>query len=306
VDEAERKRHLDTLEKTPARLKAALKGVPKKLLLWAPAPGKWSILEIVCHMRDMEEHAYLARYRRILAEDDPALPDIDGDQWALERDYRAQKLAEVLRDWLRVRKESLRLLKKVKGGQWSRRGIHEAAGPLTVEDFLRRQAAGNDEAHLGQIDAIKRRHTLLSRLESGPITLGVATRGLAEDAARRRPPDGTWAVVEHACHLRDLEQVFAERFTKMAHQEQPALWMMDNDKVAEARRYRDADLSGAAREFRRLREATVLLLRALPQSSWRRIGRHPTRGDVSIEQLAERLAEHDEHHLGAIRRLAGL
>jgi len=186
VEDAERKRHLETLETTPGRLKAALKGVPKKLLLWTPAPGKWSILDIVCHMRDMEEHAYLARYRRILAEDDPALPDIDGDQWALERDYRGQKLTEVLREWVRLRKECLRLLKKVKGGQWARRGTHEAAGPLTVHDFLRRQAAGNDEAHLGQIESIKRRHipTASGRRSSTPATFATSSRS-SPSASRR-------------------------------------------------------------------------------------------------------------------------
>ena len=131
VDEAERAQHLKTLTETPARLKAALKGVSKKLAAARPAPGKWSILEIVCHMRDMEREAYLARYRRILAEDNPPLPDIDGDTIALERDYRAQSLAAVLRDWSKLRKESLKLLKKVKGGQWERVGTHETAGRLT-------------------------------------------------------------------------------------------------------------------------------------------------------------------------------
>src|SRR5271154_3331616 len=98
VDEQERKHCLEILRSTPARLKAVLKGVPKAVLLWTPAPGKWSILEIVCHLRDMERDAYLARYRRILAEDTPSLPDIDGDTLSLENDYRAQKVAEVVRD----------------------------------------------------------------------------------------------------------------------------------------------------------------------------------------------------------------
>jgi hypothetical protein len=301
LDDPERKRHIETLESTPARLKAVVKGLPKRLLLWTPAPGKWSILEIVCHLRDMEEHAYLARYRRILEEDEPALPDIDGDQWALERDYRSQKLAEVMRDWQRLRKESLRLLKKVKAGQWARRGTHETAGSLSMEDFLRRQAVGNDEAHLGQIVAIKRRHVLLSRLESGPVALGIAAGGLDPEAARQRPAEGKWSPIEHACHLRDAEQVYAERFTKMAHLDRPTLWMMDNDRVAEKRRYREADVPGVVREFRRLRELTLLLLRALPHAAWQRTGIHPRRGEVSIEQEAEHLAGHDEKHVQAVK-----
>src|SRR5262245_14268265 len=150
MSDDERRRHLEVLAATPERLKASLAGVSRKLSLWRPAPGKWSILEIVCHLRDMEREAYLARYRRILAEDNPRLPDLDGDQLALERDYRSQKLAAAFKDWRAARKDSLRLLKGVKRDGWERVGTHETAGPLSMADFLRRQAVGNDEAHLGQ------------------------------------------------------------------------------------------------------------------------------------------------------------
>src|SRR6186713_1617671 len=143
MTEPERAELLHTLAATPARLKAALKGVPKKLLLWTPGPGKWSILEIVAHMRDMERGAYLDRYRRILAEDNPTLPDIDGDLIALLDNYRGMKLSELMKDWLGLRKENLKLLKSVKGARWERVGTHETAGPLSMETQLRRHVVGN-------------------------------------------------------------------------------------------------------------------------------------------------------------------
>lgn len=82
MTDLERAAPLHIVAETPARLKAALKGVPKKLLLWTPGPGKRSIPEIVAPRRDMERDPYLARYRRIRAEDNPTLPDLDGDQIA--------------------------------------------------------------------------------------------------------------------------------------------------------------------------------------------------------------------------------
>ena len=303
MDQHERDRHLSTLAATPARLKEALAGVPKKLLLWTPAPGKWSIHEIVCHMRDMEREAYLQRYRLILAEDNPALPDIDGDRCAIERGYRSLKLGEVLRDWAKLRKESLKLLKKVKSGEWERVGAHETAGPLSIETFLRRQAVGNDEAHLGQIDAIKRRHEILAALGSGPAALAEVTGGLSDEALRRRPSPDKWSIVEIACHLRDIERIYAERFTKMAHHEKPSFWMLDNERTAEALRYREADLRGAIKEWKRLRDDTIVLLRALPHASWKRTGLHPKRGELTIEQLAGVLAGHDRSHVDRIRAL---
>ena len=292
---------LDVLRATPSRLKAALKGVPRSLALWTPSPGKWSIQEIVCHLRDMERDAYLVRYRRILAEDNPRLPDIDGDVYALERNYRAERLSEVLRDWSRLRKECLALLKTVKGDAWRRVGTHETAGPLTMTALLRRHARGNDEAHVEQIEGIKKRFGILERLAAGPRALKAATSSLSEEALCRRPAPGKWSALEVACHLRDVEQVFMERFSKAAHQERPAFWMMDNDRVAETLRYRESRLEGVLKEFARRRGDTLTLLRALPAAAWKRTGLHPKRGEVSIEQLAVVLGDHDNSHLERIR-----
>jgi len=303
LSDDERRRHLETLAATPARLKSALQGVPRKLQLWRPAPGKWSILEIVCHLRDMEREAYLARYRRILAEDDPRLPDVDGDVIALERDYRSGTLAAALKDWRAARKESLRLLKGVKASAWQRIGTHETAGRLSMDDLLRRHAVGNDEAHLAQIDATQRRFALLERLSRSPKSLIEAVKGLDADAGRRRPADGKWSILENACHLRDIEFVYVERFTRMAFQERPSFWMLDNDRAASGLRYEAQDLAAVAKEFGARRADTLTLLRALPHVVWQRTGIHPKRGELTLEALAEHLAAHDESHLRRILAL---
>jgi len=301
----ERARHLETLAATPAALKAALRGVPRKLLLYTPAPGKWSILEILCHMRDMEREGYLERYTRILAENEPRLPDLNGDALAIERDYRGQKAGDVLRDWTRLRRESLRLLKKSKPEQWRRAGIHETAGRLTIDDLVVRHAVGNDTAHLAQIGAIKRRAALLERLSAAPAALATALKDVPDDAVRRRPPSGKWSMIENAAHIRDIERVYQERFSKMAFSERPAFWMLDNDRAALRLKYAESDAAAVVKEFRRLREDTVSLLRALPDAAWRRIGLHPKRGELNIEQLGEVLAGHDDSHIGKIRELKG-
>ncbi len=303
MDEQERKNRLEILRSTPARLKAALKGVPKAVLLWTPSPGKWSIQEIVCHLRDMEGDAYLTRYRRILAEETPSLPDIDGDTCSLERDYRSQKLADVVRDWTRLRRETLKVLAGVKRGAWERAGVHETAGRLTLADFLRRHAYGNDEAHLGQIDAIKRRHAVLARLSALPSRLALALKGFSPEALRRAPRAGKWSALEVACHLRDIDRLYAERVSKAAFSERPAFWMMDNARVAEALHYREADVAAVLKEHRRRREDLVALLRAVPHPVWQRTGLHPKRGELTIEALAAVIADHDDSHLGQIAAL---
>ena len=132
----------------------------EEALDWRPAPGKWSINEIVCHMRDAERLGYLHRYTEILTKDNPTFPDVDGDALALERQYRRANLRDVLRDWRAARKACLAVLKKVKANQWTRIGTHATAGPMSLETVLQRQALGNDEAHLVQIENIKKRWEL--------------------------------------------------------------------------------------------------------------------------------------------------
>ena len=302
MTEPERAELLHTLAGTPARLKAALKGVPKKLLLWTPGPGKWSILEIVAHMRDMERGAYLDRYRRILAEDNPTLPDLDGDLIALFDDYRGMKLAEVMKDWLRLRKENLKLLKSVRGPRWERVGTHETDGPLTMEILLRRHAVGNDEAHLGQIEGIKKRAAVFETLAAAPRRLGALTRKLDDALLRRKPAPDKWSAVEVACHLRDLEGLWATRIVKAAFSDRPALFMPDVDALAVKSGYNRQPLAPVLKEFALLREDTLRLLRALPASQWKRTGIHARRGEISIERMVEIMLGHDKGHFDQISK----
>jgi hypothetical protein len=303
VDQDEIKTHISTLRATPANLKAALKGVPRRLTSWRPAPGKWSILEVVCHLRDMERDAYLGRYRRILAEDTPQLPDADADIYALEGDYGAQKLGDALREFQRLRRECLKVLSGVKGDAWERAGIHEAAGRLTMADFLRRQAVGNDEAHLGQIDAIKRRHAVLERLGATPARLKKTLAAFSDEALRRAPAPGKWSAIEIACHLRDVDQLYAERVSKAAFSDRPRFWMIDNEAVSRKLAYSGADPAAVLAEHRRRREDLLVLLRALPPVAWQRSGIHPKRGELTIEQIAGTIADHDDSHLARIEAL---
>ncbi len=303
MDQAEREQCLEIVRSTPDRLKAALAGVPRKLLMWRPAPGKWSIHEIVCHMRDAERDGYLYRYRKILAEENPIFPDVDGDKLALERQYGRLNLREVVRDWRAARKEVLAVLKKVKGEQWQRTGTHESLGPMSLETILQRQALGNDEAHLGQIEDNKKRWEILAKLQETPRTLASLFHGVPDEVLRRKPAPEKWSMLEIACHLRDVEQLFVERYAKMANHDRPALRMINQDELAVALRYNEDDPAAAIREFRLRRTETIALLSALAHQSWQRIGLHPKRGEFTIAGQLDIHVNHDANHLNQIRAL---
>jgi uncharacterized damage-inducible protein DinB len=303
MEKTERDQYVAIVRSAPDRLKAALAGVPKKLLTWRPAPGKWSIHEIVCHMRDAERLGYLHRYTEILAKDNPTFPDVDGDALALERQYRRLNLREVLRDWRAARKESLATVKKVKADQWLRAGTHEIAGPMSLETILQRQALGNDEAHLAQIAEIKKRWAILSRLQETPKLLVALLRGVSDEVLRRKPAPEKWSMLEIACHLRDVEEFFAERYGKIANHDRPQLRIINQDDLAAKLRYNQDDLAIVLKEYHGLRAESVAILGALAAQSWQRVGVHPKRGDVSIAWTVEHQVEHDANHLSQIRAL---
>ena len=303
MEQAERDELLAVVRSTPDRLKTALVGVPKKLLMWRPAPGKWSIHEIVCHMRDAERLGYLHRYTEILAKDNPTFPDVDGDALALERQYRRLNLRDVLRDWRAARKESLALLKRVTGGQWTRIGIHELAGPMSLETVLQRQALGNDQAHLIQIENIKTRWDILEKLQETPKAAAASFREASDNVVRRKPTPEQWSMLEILCHLRDVEQLFVERYGKIANHDRPQLRLINQDELATKLHYNEDDPAVALREFQAFRAETVTLLSALAQQSWERVGLHPKRGEWSIAANAVMHVAHDAKHLARLRAL---
>ncbi len=156
MDEREKDRLLWNLKSLPNELDDLLKDLDEEMLRWRPIPNKWSIKEIMCHLRDMERLAYLGRYRRMLTEDDPLLPNVDQDRIAFESDYINQDAKLALEEFKRLRWETIQTLQSAPPERWARRGTHEIDGPMTVEQLVIRQIKGNDLNHLVQMKDIVR------------------------------------------------------------------------------------------------------------------------------------------------------
>jgi hypothetical protein len=154
MEQREKERYLFNLRSFPNELDDLLGGLDEETLRWRPIPHKWSIKEILCHLRDMERLAYLSRYRRILEEDNPFLPNVDQDRIAFESDYINQDAKAALEEYKQLRAETVRTLEAAPVESFSRRGTHETEGPLTLEQLIIRQIKGNDLNHLVQMKDI--------------------------------------------------------------------------------------------------------------------------------------------------------
>ncbi len=78
------------LAKFPEHLRQFVSDFPADKEKLKPSEHEFSLLEHLCHLRDLEEEAYAVRIQRILSEDNPFLPDVDGGKLAQEREYQRQ------------------------------------------------------------------------------------------------------------------------------------------------------------------------------------------------------------------------
>ncbi|MDH5508669.1 MAG: DinB family protein, partial [Anaerolineae bacterium] len=76
-------------------LLAALDDFPKEMWQFRPAPGEWSIHEIIIHLADSETNSYL-RARRLVSDPGEAIMGYDQDKWATTLDYHSQDAQSAL------------------------------------------------------------------------------------------------------------------------------------------------------------------------------------------------------------------
>jgi hypothetical protein len=135
----------------PGRLNTALATVPAAALRWRPAPGEWSVHEIVVHCGDAETNGAV-RIRFLVAERDPLIVGYDEAGWARALDYHALPLEPALALIGAARVNTVALLEQLPDDAWARVGRHSASGRYSAEDWLRIYASHLEE-HAQQVAA---------------------------------------------------------------------------------------------------------------------------------------------------------
>jgi hypothetical protein len=122
----------------------------------ARRPGKgggFSFLQNVWHLADLERDGYGERIARLRREDHPVLPDFDGARVARERDYQNRSMREGLVAFSGARRANLAILATVADDEWSRGGMQEAVGSVTLGD-IPCMMAEHDASHRQEIRAL--------------------------------------------------------------------------------------------------------------------------------------------------------
>jgi hypothetical protein len=132
---------------TPAALRQLVReGGPN--LRTRPAAGGWSALETMGHMLDAEV-VYTARYRFIVAHDEPPLLGYDQDLWVERLRHNDDDVAALLDHFEAMRLANIAMWRHSTPGERGRVGLHDERGSESLELSFR-LIAGHDRVHLMQ------------------------------------------------------------------------------------------------------------------------------------------------------------
>lgn len=130
------------------------KDLSKEQYNWKPAPEKWSLLEILCHLHDEEVEDFRARVKHVLETPDTAMSPIDPVGWVTARNYASQDFGERLQAFLQERQNSIDWLESLDTPSWENVFHHSTLGPMSAQKFLSNWLA-HDLLHLRQIGRMK-------------------------------------------------------------------------------------------------------------------------------------------------------
>lgn len=137
------------LMKTPLKYINRADGLSEEEVERRPAPDRWSVLEVLKHVKDAEV-VLNGRVKRILTEDHPYLSFQKVWDWADKPAQKKETAENVLAVYKASRAETIRLLEEAPLKSWWRTAVHEEFGEVTMLEQVSYFAA-HEITHLRQI-----------------------------------------------------------------------------------------------------------------------------------------------------------
>jgi organic hydroperoxide reductase OsmC/OhrA/mannose-6-phosphate isomerase-like protein (cupin superfamily)/uncharacterized damage-inducible protein DinB len=153
---------IDAYERCALELSQAVEGLTTDELKARPIPGKWSTLEVVCHLADTDIY-FTDRIERTLALDNPLLIGVDERPYPDKLQFQEQLIEEELALMTILRRRTARILRRQPEAAWERTGVHSSSGVVTLRELVEK-AIGHVHHHLRFI-AEKKAAILASRVQ---------------------------------------------------------------------------------------------------------------------------------------------
>ena len=121
---------------------------------YKPTPDYLSVLETVCHLRDIENEGFNVRIYKLINEDNSLLPDIDGAKLVIERNYNEDNIDSALSLFKEARNNSVNMLKNISMDKLDNEATLENVGIISLAKLLTKMIE-HDNSHLDELENLK-------------------------------------------------------------------------------------------------------------------------------------------------------
>ncbi|HJZ97386.1 MAG TPA: DinB family protein [Candidatus Solibacter sp.] len=141
---------LEVIAETPQQLAQIVRTLDAPALDLSPAPGKWSIRQILIHLADCEL-VFAFRLRQTLAEALHTIQPFDQDKWAEHSD--AYDTLTALETFTAARRWNILFLSSLSQEHFAKNVTHPERGTMTLQTIVETMG-GHDRNHVKQIERI--------------------------------------------------------------------------------------------------------------------------------------------------------
>ena len=136
LENAERREMIDTIERTPAAIRAAIRGLSDAQLDTPYRPGGWTVRQVVHHVPDSHMNAFI-RFKLALTEDTPTIKPYDEAAWAKLADARNTPIETSLTLLSSLHERWVGLLRSMSPSDYQRKLNHpDWDAPLSLDQML--------------------------------------------------------------------------------------------------------------------------------------------------------------------------
>ncbi len=155
LDEAGRRRAIDTIAAAPARARAAVAGLSDAQLDTPYRVNGWTVRQVVHHLPDSHMNSYV-RFRLALTEEEPTIRPYHEDRWAELPDAKRAPVALSLDILDALHARWVRMLGAMTPADFARTLRHPESGLWTLDGLLALYAWHGDH-HIAQITSLRDR-----------------------------------------------------------------------------------------------------------------------------------------------------
>ena len=155
VSPDDRRKFIDQIAETPARLRAAINGLSGEQLDTPYRPGGWTVRQVIHHVPDSHMNSYM-RFRLALTEEEPTIKPYHEDRWAELADARTEPAEVSLALLDSLHRRWVVLLRSLGPADWARTFRHPDLGVVSLEKNLALYA-WHGRHHEGHITGLRER-----------------------------------------------------------------------------------------------------------------------------------------------------